>query len=168
MPTTLSYAATIVVAFSTFQLDQAAALSTLSENFIRHVQSAPHPHTILPPRLCASPVPPIISLRVPVTSPGLQLSALDPNARQRPSIIKPDDNDPVCHRYHLRSQINLAELLPAQQQNKVINSTTGNLHKYRPLARGPKKALWTKGLANDLRPFSLSVGLRMPTGINTI
>ena len=76
--------------------------------------------------------------------------------------------DPVCHWYHLRSQINLAELLPAQQQNKVINSTTGNLHKYRPLARGPKKALWTKGLAKNLRPLSLSVGLHIPKGTNTI
>ena len=177
MPTTLSADTATVAAqnlvhilqhpkratpFATVQSDQAAILANLSEIFLCLAQSTPRQSLVLP--LSFLIIPP----RVPVKSPGPQLSALDPTVRQNPSIIETVVDDPVCHWYHLQSQINLAELLPAQQQNTVINSTTGNLHKYRPLARGPKNALWTKGLANNIRPFSLSVGVRMPTGTNTI
>ena len=177
MPTTLSADTATVAAqnlvhilqhpkratpFATVQSDQAAILANLSEIFLCLAQSTPRQSLVLP--LSFLIIPP----RVTVKSPGPQLSSLDPTARQNPSIIETVVDDPVCHWYHLRSQTNLAELLPAQQENTIINSTTGNVHKYCPLARGPKKALWTKGLANDLRPFSLSVGLRMPTGINTI
>ena len=183
MPTTSSADTSIVAAqnlvhtlqhpkpatpFATVQSDQAATLANLSEIFLCRAQSTPRPSPVLPLRVRASPFPLIVPPRVPVTSPVPQLSTLDPTARQKPSIIKTVVGDPVRHWYHLWSQINIDELLPAQQENTVINPTTGNVHKYRPLARGPKNALWTKGLANNIRPFSLSVGVRMPTGTNTI
>ena len=80
-------------------------------------------------------------------------------ARQQPSLIKPDDDNPVRHWYHLRSQTNLVELLPSHQQaNSVIDSATGNVHKYCHLARGPDKAIWIKSLANDLERLTQGVG----------
>ena len=116
------------------------------------------------------PVPSDPPPRVPATSPALPspLPAQAPVC-QRPSLIKPDDGDPVRHRYHLRSQTNLAKLLPSHQQsNSVIDSATGNVHKYYHLARGPGKFIWIKILANDLGRLAQGVGSRMPTGTNTL
>ena len=183
MPTTLYADAAIVAAqylvhalqhhklaliFDTVQLDQAVALSTLSEILLFRAQSAPCPPLVLPLRVRALPVTLIIPPRVPVTSTGPQFPALDPVACQRPSIIEPNDDDPVFHQYHLRPQINLAELLPAQQENLVIDCATGNMHKYSHLARGSEKSIWIKSLANDLGCLVQDVGSRMPMGKNTL
>ena len=154
--------------FATIQSNQAAVLATLSGIFHCCAQSAPHPPPVLPPKVRILPALPIISPRVTVTSPGLQLPASAPAACQRQSIIKPNDENPVCHRYHLWSQINIAELLPAQQENSFIKSDTGNVHEYRHLARGRNKAIWIKILANNLGCLSQGVGLSMPKGTNTL
>ena len=116
------------------------------------------------------PAPSDPPLRVLATSPALPvpLPAQDPT-RQQPSLIKQDDSDPVRHRYHLRSQTNIAKLLPSHQQsNSFIDSATGNVHKYYHLARGPGKFIWIKILANDLGRLAQGFGLRMPTGTNTL
>ena len=175
MPTTLSADTAIVSAqdllhalqnpepltpFTTVQSDQAATLATLSENFLHRANSVScSPPTSLT-RVRKMPAPSDPPLRVPATSTALPgpLPSQAP-AHQRPSIIEPDDNNPVPHWYHLRSQTNLAELLPSHQQaNSVIDSATGNVHKYRHLARGPDKAIWIKNLSNYLERLAQGVG----------
>ena len=136
--------------FATVQSDQDAALATLPEHFLCRSQSTPCPPPVLPPRVCVLPVHPMVPPRVPVTLPRPQFPAAAPAARQRPSIIEPNENNPVCHRYHLRSQINLSELLPNQQAKSVIDSATGKVHKNRHLAHGPNKAISIKVLPTTL------------------
>ena len=109
IPTTLSADAAIVSAqdlvyalqhpklattFATAQSDQAAALATLSEKFLRRAQSAPRPSFVLTLRVRALTVTPIIPPRVLVTPPEPQLPSLAPAACQRPFIIKPDEDNP--------------------------------------------------------------------------
>ena len=90
--------------FTTIQSDQAEALPLFQKfSSLRTV----------PPRVHELLLPPTIPPMVQVTSPGPQFPALAPAARQQPSIIKPNDNYPICHRYHLQYRINVAKLLPA-------------------------------------------------------
>ena len=59
-------------------------------------------------------------------------------------------------------------LTPTAQLNSVIDPATGNVHEYKNLIRGPNKAIWKQGLANDLGRLAQGIGQRMPTGTNTI
>ena len=59
-------------------------------------------------------------------------------------------------------------LTPTAQLNTFINPDTGNIHKYWHFIRGPDKAIWKHGLANDLGRLAQGIGQRMPTGTNTI
>ena len=59
-------------------------------------------------------------------------------------------------------------LTPTEQLNTIINPDNGNFHKYRHIIRGPDKAIWKHGLANDLGRLDQGIGQRMPTGTNTI
>ena len=183
MPTTLSADAAIATAqtlvhalqhpkpatpFATVQSDQSVDLVTLSDKNLRRAQSTPLPHLVLTPRVRVLPFPPIIPPRVPVTSPRHPFPTSAPAAFQRLSIIEPDDDDPVRHRYHLQSQINLAKLLPAEKENAVIDSATGNLYEFHRLAHGPDKAIWIKSLTNDLGRLGQGVGSRMTTVTNAL
>jgi hypothetical protein len=163
--------------FGPIQSDQAAALDQLAAIFA---------HAPRKPRQTAStsplpPAPPVVASQT--LSPPLRAASptadTDPLPRVagQPHLITPDDDDPIGHRYPLRSQhnlINLAQqdipfLLPSPHSaHSVIDEVTGNVQEYRHLVRGPDRSIWTTSLANDLGRLAQGIGTRMPKGTNTI
>ncbi len=107
--------------------------------------------------LARVPTIPVVPPRVPVTRPPLNRNGQD--------LIHPEPNDPVLHRYQLRSRMNQ---VTHDHANSVIDEVTGHSLEYRHLSTGPDHAVWTKSLANDLGRLAQGVGTRMPTGTNTI
>ena len=93
-----------------------------------------------------------------------------------PNLIEPDVDDPVLHRYPLRSQMQANSIVQSVRDtlqksdecNSVIDETTGDVHEYRHLMRTPAKKVWETALANDLGRLAQGVGTRMQKGTNTI
>ena len=92
------------------------------------------------------------------------------------NLIEPDVDDPVLHRYPLRSQMQANSIVQTVRDtfqkgdecNSVIDETTGDVHEYRHLMRTPAKKVWETALANDLGRLAQGVGTRMQKGTNTI
>ena len=110
-----------------------------------------------------------------------------PLFRPPPNLIDPDHDDPVAHRYLLRSQhaltataphvyagtkpryVDALHLLLAQEQfNAVIDEVTGQSLDLLQLLQGPNKSTGRTSLANDLGRLTQGVGTRMPCGTNTV
>ena len=118
-----------------------------------------------------APSPRVTPVSVTVASPPMptpRQAATPPRVPALPNFIQPDLDDPVMHRYPLRSHANTAVLQSPPQANVVIDALTGQAHEYRHLITGPNQALWRQALANDLGRLAQGVGTRMATGTNTI
>jgi hypothetical protein len=180
--------------FAAVTSDQAAALDQLSQIFLGAPKNdtggtdtplSPKPPRVARPTASAASPPQAPERhtagqapRVPATQHRHQPTTPSPQNPDAPNLIAPDDDDPVLHRYPLRSQrnqLNLAQedtpnmFLPhPPSANSVVDTVTGNVHEYRHLIRGADKAIWTTSFANDLGRLAQGIGKRMPTGTNTI
>jgi hypothetical protein len=110
-------------------------------------QSAPSLRVTAAPAILPSPVS-VTRARTPVAPPRV------------PNLVDPNPDDPVLHRYPLRSHTNFA--------NSVIDEVTGQALEYRHLSKGPNSSIWIQALANNLGRLAQGVGTRMLTGTNTI
>jgi hypothetical protein len=93
------------------------------------------------------------------------------------NAIPPNDDEPAPrthHRYPLRSQPRTgpnhiaANVMPTQQANAVVFPVTGQVQECRQLIKGPHKPWWTHSLSNEFGRLAQGVGIRMPTGTDTI
>jgi hypothetical protein len=159
--------------FATLGADQLHAIRKLAEIFQTTTTQPPtvplHNPSSAPPTapLPRVPITPIVSppmTGTPVGPPRVPLTD-PPVNRARPQLILPEHDDPVLHRYRLRSRANN---VTQQQASAVIDQVTGQSLEYRALSTGPDQDTWVRALANDLGRLAQGVGTRMPTGTNTI
>ena len=112
----------------------------------------------------------------PISFPCPKLSTPIATNRQYPHLIAPDEDDPIRHRYPLRSQLQANSLVQTVRHafdgvnscNAVVDEATGDAQEYRHLMRTPARKVWETSLANDLGRLAQGVGTRMPTGNSTI
>jgi hypothetical protein len=157
--------------FATLGQSQLAAIQTLADIFSHstalaaapRVPSTPTPPGTTspePPRVLSPPAPPRTTTAAP---PRVASTPLPQAQRPAPHLITPDPDDPVRHRYPLRSQAN-----HTSEANAVVDEITGASLEYRQLIKGDQPDLWIKAFANDLGMLAQGVGTRQPTGTNTI
>jgi hypothetical protein len=178
--------------FAKLGTNQLAALEQLADIFHDTadppVAAAPSPRVVIPPSVLPPPLPPARTAPPPRVTPGPTAapSRRTPGptpATPRPHLIAPDPDDPILHRYPLRSQVHGAcqnryslatqHLVAAEQARQVVacsvtDEITGQALEYRHLVKGPDHAVWRQALANDLGRLAQGVGTHMPTGTDTI
>ena len=179
--------------YDTVCTEQADALVTLLQLLLKRNTttariSVPAPRVAIPATLRPPRVPPtrrLPPMQPPRVRPTTLWAPCIPKPTQQsipqplqlePHIIKPDPDDPVCHRYPLGSlQLNITTsnflqpvLTPTAKFNSVIDPATGKVHEYWHLIRGPDRAIWKQGFANDLGCLAQGIAQRMPTGTNNI
>ena len=96
--------------------------------------------------------------------------------REYPHWIVPDDNDPIKHRYPLRSQLQVNSLVQTVRStftgvnlcNTVVDEASGDLQEYIHLMHTPTKKVRETTLANNLGRLAQGVGTWMPKGNITI
>jgi hypothetical protein len=100
---------------------------------------------------------------VPARPPRVASTPQPATQPPAPHRIAPDPDDPVRHRYPLRSQAN-----HTSEMNAVVDEITGVSLEYRQLLKGDQPDLWIRAFANNLGMLAQGVGTRQPTGTNTI
>jgi hypothetical protein len=144
--------------FATLGQDQMQAIRQLASIFASVTSAPTH----------IAPSPRVLTPRQHNATQQSPSPATVPTPPRVPNLILPEPDDPVHHRYCLRSQAHFASPPPQHQANVVIDDITGQALEYRHLITGPNQDLWRQSLANDLGRLAQGVGQRMPTGTNTI
>jgi hypothetical protein len=158
--------------FATLGNEQLHAIRKLADIFQVATES---PTTAAPNPVSLPRVPtatnPVASPRVtttPVAPPRVPVTAT-PIPQHGPHLIQPEPDDPVLHRYPLRSSVaNAANAVFQPEANAVMDPITGESLEYRALSTGPDKDIWITALANDLGRLAQGIGTRKPSGTNTI